>query len=209
MVKTSSKSPNIISNSKESILNAASELFSEFGFLGVSMEDIAKRLDVTKAALYYHFRSKKELYLQVLDRSFSMLIKTINKEVAKAKSSNEIIIRLIQGYLSFGLKEKNLIRSLLLKTPDMDAEIINHIATLRKKIDRQFQNFFKAAFEKKFTAKIDLKFISSSLLGIMDRLISETILSNKKLNIKRKTFQILQIIGPVLEVGNKQINLLK
>jgi len=200
MVKTSNKSPNIISSSKESILNAASELFSEFGFLGVSMEDIAKRLDITKAALYYHFRSKKELYLQVLDRSFNTLIKTINREVTKAKSSNEIIIRLIQGYLSFGSKEKNLIRSLLLKTPDMDPEIMNHIAILRKKNNRQFHNFFKMAFKKDFTAKIDLKFISSSLLGIMDRLISETVLSNKKLNIKRKTFQIMQIIEPVLKV---------
>jgi len=204
MVKTLNKSQNIISDSKERVLSAASELFSEFGFLGVSMEDIAKRLNITKAALYYHFRSKKELYLQVLDRSFHMLIKTINKEVAKAKSSNEIITRLIQGYLSFGSKEKNLIRSLLLKTPDMDSEIINHIAILRKKINRQFQNFFKTAFKKNFTAKIDLKFISSSLLGIMDRLISETVLSNKKLNIKRKTFQILQIIDPVLKVGTNK-----
>jgi len=86
----------------------------------------------------------------------------------------------------------------------MDSEIINHIAILRKKINRQFQIFFKAAFKKNFTSKIDLKFISSSLLGIMDRLISETVLSSKKLNIKRKTFQILQIIDPVLKVGTNK-----
>ena len=200
MLKHSSESQDIIFDSKERVLNVASKLFSEFGFLGVSMGDIARELNVSKAALYYHFNSKKELYLQVLDRSFNMLIKTINREVANAKSSNEIIVRLIQGYLSFGSKEKNLTRSLLLKTPDMDSEIMNHIVTLRKKINCQFQNFFKMAFKKDFTAKIDLKFISSSLLGIMDRLISETVLSNKKLNIKRKAFQIMQIIKPALKV---------
>ena len=200
MLKHSSESQDIIFDSKERVLNVASKLFSEFGFLGVSMGDIARELNVSKAALYYHFNSKKELYLQVLDRSFNMLIKTINREVANAKSSNEIIVRLIQGYLSFGLKEKNLIRSLLLKTPDMDSEIMNHIVTLRKKINCQFQNFFEAALKKDFTAKIDLKFISSSLLGIMDRLISETALSNKRLNIKRKALQIMQIIKPALKV---------
>ncbi|OQX70866.1 hypothetical protein B6D52_03295 [Candidatus Parcubacteria bacterium 4484_255] len=200
MLKHSSESQDIIFDSKERVLNVASKLFSEFGFLGVSMGDIARELNVSKAALYYHFNSKKELYLQVLDRSFNMLIKTINREVANAKSSNEIIVRLIQGYLSFGSKEKNLIRSLLLKTPDMDSEIMNHIVTLRKKINCQFQNFFEAALKKDFTAKIDLKFISSSLLGIMDRLISETALSNKRLNIKRKALQIMQIIKPALKV---------
>jgi len=51
MVKTLNKSQNIISDSKERVLSAASELFSEFGFLGVSMEDIAKRLNITKASV--------------------------------------------------------------------------------------------------------------------------------------------------------------
>jgi len=57
-------------SSKQKILKGASDLFSEFGFLGVSMEDIAKKLGITKAALYYHFKSKKELYLKVLEGSF-------------------------------------------------------------------------------------------------------------------------------------------
>lgn len=201
MIKILNKSQNIISASKERVLNAASELFSEFGFLGVSMGDIAKKLNITKAALYYHFKSKKELYLQVLDRSSHNLVEAINKEISKAKSPNEIVARLIQGYLSFGSKEKNLIRSLFLKTPDMDLEIINHITMLRRKVNRQFQNLLKKAFKKNFAAKIDLKFITSSLLGIMDRLILETILFNKKLSIKRRTSQILQIIDPVLKVG--------
>jgi AcrR family transcriptional regulator len=43
------------------ILDAALELFSEHGFEGTTLQQIADGLGVTKAALYYHFRSKDEL----------------------------------------------------------------------------------------------------------------------------------------------------
>jgi AcrR family transcriptional regulator len=43
------------------ILDAALDVFSEHGFEGSSLQQIADRLDLTKAALYYYFRSKDEL----------------------------------------------------------------------------------------------------------------------------------------------------
>ena len=189
-----------MTKTKQRILKTASELFSEFGFLGVSMEDIAQRLNITKAALYYHFESKKELYLKILERSFQDLIKTMNKQVSKAKSLDEAIFRLVHGYLKFGLKEKNLIRVLVLKIPNGDPEIINYIAKLRKEINNLFQVLLKGRLKKTLLQKIDLRFITSSLLGIMDRLILESTLFNKKLNIKKSTSQVLKIINPILKV---------
>jgi AcrR family transcriptional regulator len=43
------------------ILDTALELFSEHGFDGTTLQQIADRLGFTKAALYYHFRSKDAL----------------------------------------------------------------------------------------------------------------------------------------------------
>jgi AcrR family transcriptional regulator len=43
------------------ILDAALALFSEHGFEGTTLQQIADRLGFTKAALYYHFKSKDEL----------------------------------------------------------------------------------------------------------------------------------------------------
>jgi AcrR family transcriptional regulator len=47
------------------ILDVALELFTEHGFEGTTLQQIADRLGFTKAALYYHFRSKDDL-LQAL-----------------------------------------------------------------------------------------------------------------------------------------------
>ncbi len=45
-------------DTRERILEVAARLFSEQGFAGTSIRDIADELGVTKAALYYHFPSK-------------------------------------------------------------------------------------------------------------------------------------------------------
>lgn len=49
-------------NTKEKILSAALELFSSAGYEGTSMQDIAARLGLTKAALYRHFPGKEALF---------------------------------------------------------------------------------------------------------------------------------------------------
>lgn len=49
------------------ILEVALALFSERGYAGTSIRDIADRLAITKAAVYYHFRSKEDLLTEVLE----------------------------------------------------------------------------------------------------------------------------------------------
>ncbi|QKG22428.1 TetR/AcrR family transcriptional regulator [Actinomadura verrucosospora] len=48
-------------DTRERILDVALELFLEHGYDQTSLREIAERLDVTKAALYYHFRTKEDI----------------------------------------------------------------------------------------------------------------------------------------------------
>ena len=46
---------------KTRILETARELFGRVGFDGTTVREIAKHVGITDAALYYHFRSKREI----------------------------------------------------------------------------------------------------------------------------------------------------
>ena len=48
------------------VLDAALALFTERGYAGTSMRDLADRLGMTKAALYYHFASKEALLRELV-----------------------------------------------------------------------------------------------------------------------------------------------
>jgi AcrR family transcriptional regulator len=54
----------------EAILKAATEIFSEAGYDGARVDEIARRAGVNKASLYYHIGDKKALYTRVLKNVF-------------------------------------------------------------------------------------------------------------------------------------------
>ena len=128
-------------------------------------------------------------------------MRDINKHTIKTEFLDDAIYQLVKCYLKFGLKERNLIKALFLKMPNEDIKITNYIAKLRKEINYKFQIVLKEKIEKSLLKKIDLKFIASSLLGIMDKLILEATLLNKRLNVEKSVSQILQIISPILKIN--------
>jgi AcrR family transcriptional regulator len=54
-------------DTRQRALDVALELFAEQGYEKTSLREIADRLDVTKAALYYHFASKEALLAGIVD----------------------------------------------------------------------------------------------------------------------------------------------
>jgi AcrR family transcriptional regulator len=60
-------------DTRERILAVANELFTEQGYEGTSLREISDRLGITKAALYYHFRSKDEILTTLLKPFFELL----------------------------------------------------------------------------------------------------------------------------------------
>ena len=55
-------------STKEKILEEALKLFAQSGYVGTSMNDIAAKLGVTKAALYKHYSSKQEILDSIVEK---------------------------------------------------------------------------------------------------------------------------------------------
>ena len=53
---------------RTALLTAAYELFAERGYADVSTKDIVERAELTRGALYYHFRNKKSLFCVVFEQ---------------------------------------------------------------------------------------------------------------------------------------------
>ena len=57
-----------MNTSRQKVINSAQELFHLNGFQNTSIDDILKSTGVTKSNLYYHFKSKEELGLLILEK---------------------------------------------------------------------------------------------------------------------------------------------
>lgn len=71
---------------RQQLLDVALEVFGERGFHPTSMNDVAEAAGVTKPVLYQHFRSKRDLYREVLTDVGAQLLDEITKATTAAAS---------------------------------------------------------------------------------------------------------------------------
>jgi AcrR family transcriptional regulator len=62
---------------RESILNAANIVFGQRGYDTVRIDDVAAAAGVSKALIYEHFRSKQELYAELMNRAALEMLERI------------------------------------------------------------------------------------------------------------------------------------
>ncbi|MGV9776640.1 TetR/AcrR family transcriptional regulator [Streptosporangium sp. NPDC003464] len=55
------------SDTRERIQQVALELFAERGYEKTSLREVAERLEITRPALYYHFKAKEEILSSVIE----------------------------------------------------------------------------------------------------------------------------------------------
>ena len=103
--------PNGDQPTMQKILQLALELFNERGYEGTSMRNVAERMGVTTAALYYHFRSKDDILISlvrpILERTDALLTSS-----RSAANSSEARRALLGSYLDLLLDCRDLYRFL-------------------------------------------------------------------------------------------------
>ena len=70
---------------RSALLTIAHELFAEQGYTNTSTKDIVERADVTRGALYYHFRNKESLFQAVFERFRQARTQAIMTRVQEAE----------------------------------------------------------------------------------------------------------------------------
>jgi AcrR family transcriptional regulator len=89
---------------KEKIQEVAIELFTEQGYDKTSLREIAERLEVSKAALYYHFKSKEEILRSITEALVGAVNELIEwgENQARTTESRKEFLRRIATFIISG-----------------------------------------------------------------------------------------------------------
>jgi AcrR family transcriptional regulator len=83
------------------ILEAALDAFASRGLDGVSLGEVADRAGISKALIYEHFDSKKDLHDAVLQASHDQLVGRVLESIAGAKAPEERLRLGLDAFLGF------------------------------------------------------------------------------------------------------------
>ena len=79
---------------KQRLLRAALDLFTERGYAATSVREIVDAAGVTKPVLYYYFKNKEDIYLELFREPFVYFSKVLEDAYNEKGSVRERIVRL-------------------------------------------------------------------------------------------------------------------
>ncbi len=103
---------------KKKILQVAEQLFSEKGFKGTSVAEIADGAKVNKALIYYHFKNKEDIVLSLFSRILEELCQYLDQVFGAGDHDRpDLHIReKIQGELQFLARRKDIVSVMLMES---------------------------------------------------------------------------------------------
>lgn len=130
---------------RRQILTRAAELFLAKGYKGVSMKELAQAVQVTSAALYYHFpKGKEDLFTTMIQTVFvDEGVAGIDQTLAVTQDVRERLTLLTSALLTLPLDERlsTLLRDARehLKDPEHQQVILSLLDRIRQQVTGLFQ----------------------------------------------------------------------
>src|SRR5262245_13950180 len=124
-------------DTRQRLIDVAVELFTRHSYAGTSLQMIADEMGFTKAAIYYHFRTREELLAAVVEPIFDQLSEIITTAEAQ-RGANASADHMLRGYAEVAVANRALVSVLacdpsvttLLRDQPHWAELINRQLTL-------------------------------------------------------------------------------
>lgn len=116
---------------KDRIINIAGSIFGRFGFQKTTVDEIARAAHKAKGSMYYYFRSKEELFQEVVEAES----KVFSRELAKAINQGNTAKEKLANYTRTRM---HLVREMANYYEAMKNDYLVHldfIETIRKKYD--------------------------------------------------------------------------
>ena len=153
---------------REKILLTAKSLFIQQGYHGLAMRQISEAVGVSKAALYYHFKDKEELFLAILDIYLNEIESAIDDIQSKRPSSSEQLRMFVEYILSQPAEQRAVMRLGSQEMAQLSASSRKSFGKVyREKFIGKLIAIFQAGIESGELKSLNAEVATWALLGIM------------------------------------------
>jgi len=153
----------------EEILKAAQELFYIKGYENASTREISKKVGISKAALYHHFKNKEEILfricLQAADELVNNMKRAIERNIHSGKPLKEQLTDVLVEYAKTYMKNENFNKILLHDIEYLPEDKKQIIHQKEKENVHQLRNFIESLMAQGSFRKLNSTVVTFSIIA--------------------------------------------
>ena len=153
--------------SRERILAESARVFSRRGYYGTTLDEIAEALGVTKAALYYHVKSKEELLFLCHQRSLDIGVEGFRQANVQTSPPDEQLRIIIAHYIR-GMTTELTGNVVLLEEGALAPRHRRQIIARRDQYERELRRVVRQGIDSGVFVACEPKLVAFAVLGAVN-----------------------------------------
>jgi len=154
----------------EKILLAAAKLFRKKSFLGTTIEDVASRLKINKAMIFYYFDSKTNLLYEIMSKAIDERIEKAELIVSKNTSPVGKIEALVKGHVKAVTDTTSLTGVSQFELKNLPPKLIQKYIAKRDTYELIYVDILREAADLGYIRKSDPAMTARFILGELNSL---------------------------------------
>jgi TetR/AcrR family transcriptional regulator len=158
------------------IRQAAAELFRAKGLQNTTIDEIADRADVSVGSVYFHFKSKEALYLELTERALDINERYMRRAERPDYSPLQRVLAAGDAYLAFHLEEPGAFRMIALRVlepapgedlREVEQRIADRVERLVGAVESQLDAALAAGEIRELDTKLAMTFLWGAWNGVI------------------------------------------
>lgn len=149
------------------ILKAAAACFNEKGYSGTSLKDVARRLNLTDAALYYYVRNKEELVYQCYLRAAELGTEAIERATRDGSTGLEQAELYLRYHVEIMVGERGPV-AIMSEIPSLERPHRNEILAASRRHSLAFEQILGTGVADGSIVDCDVRMTGNAIMGAIN-----------------------------------------
>lgn len=190
-----------MNKTKKAIFEAAIKIFSSNGYNGATMDEVASIAGVAKGTLYYHFKSKEEIFKFIISEGMNIIREEINEATSKEEDPFEKLKALCRVQLTLVYRHKDLFKVIMSQIWGQEDRQLELRAVIERYV-KSIAELFKEAIDKKVIENSNPHFLAYTFFGSLTSAAVYQLIHKEDENIEVTTEKIMSYIMNGIKTEN-------
>ncbi|MEO6804727.1 MAG: TetR/AcrR family transcriptional regulator [Edaphobacter sp.] len=153
---------------RDAVLQTAAHMFLEQGYRRTSMSELAKRLQITKPALYYYFHNKEQILVECYRAGITLIETLLDKALVSRGTGLTKVKAYIEAYARSVLLYDFGRCVTMLDENELSTETRKEVRALKRRIDASIRAYIEEGIADRSIAPCDAKLASFAMSGAIN-----------------------------------------